>query len=399
MAVFRVERNRNFTVMANYHLKDKTISLKAKGLLSMLLSLPDTWIYSIKGLARICKEGVDAIRTALQELVKAGYVICSRKRDARGQLKGADYTIYEKPQTAEQTKAQEEESTEPDAPIPVFALPVLDEPVQESPVLDNPILESPPQINNNILSPAGMDNPFSVTPKKKINKKTTKENPYPSNPYQSQAAWVCQMPAPMSGGMGSMMPSLRMERQANKTVAELQDEIQKRIGYEALSQEYGREEMDEIVGIIMGVMMDQGYSVQLKNSIYPASFVKTQFERLNSQHIIDVFDSLKKTGSDIHNTRKYLTACLLNAALSLSNHTNAKMRHNDFCQAESARFKAEEAAFDAFMDTCTPEFWEEIKREAYGTTRKETTIGNSVLPATPAFGGYRDHGVLGYCAG
>ena len=396
MAVFRVERNRNFTVMANYHLKDKALSLKAKGLLSMFLSLPDTWVYSIKGLARICKEGVDAITTALHELIKAGYVICSRKRNERGQLKEAEYTIYEKPQAAGQAENREEESAEQAAPAPVFSSPVLDEPAQDKPVLENPVLESPPEINNNILSPPGRDNPDSVTPKKKINKKTTKGNPYPSNPYQSLAAWVCEMPASLRG---SMMPSLRMEQQADEKVAYLQDEIETQIGYEALSQEYGQGEMDEIVGIIMGVMMDQGYSVQLKNSVYPASFVKTQFKRLNSQHIISVFDSLKNTGSKIHDTRKYLTACLLNAALSLNNQIDAKVRHNDYRQAEMARMKAEEAALDQFMESCTPDFWEGIKREAHSTARTEAASGNSLLPASPALDGYRNDGVLGYCAG
>ena len=399
MAVFRVERNRNFTVMANYHLKDKALSLKAKGLLSMFLSLPDTWVYSIKGLARICKEGVDAIRTALQELVKAGYVICSRKRNERGQLKEAEYTIYEKPQAAGQVKNPEEESAEQAAPAPVFSSPVLDEPAQDKPVLENPVLESPPVINNNILSPTGRDTPDSVTPKKKINKKTTKGNPYPSNPYQSLAAWVCEMPASLRGGLGRMMPSLRMEQQADEKAAYLQDEIETQIGYEALSQEYGREEMDEIVGIIMGVMLDQGHSVQLKNSVYPASFVKTQFKRLNSQHIISVFDSLKNTGSKIHDTRKYLTACLLNSALSLNNQIDAKVRHNDYRQAEMARMKAEEAALDKFMESCTQDFWEGIKREAHSTTRTEAASGNSLMPVSPAFGGYRNDGVLGYCAG
>ena len=72
MAVFRVERTRDYTVMSNYHLRDKRISLKAKGLLSMMLSLPDDWNYTTRGLAKICKEGVDAIGGALRELENCG---------------------------------------------------------------------------------------------------------------------------------------------------------------------------------------------------------------------------------------------------------------------------------------------------------------------------------------
>lgn len=74
MAVFRVEKNRNYTVMSNVHLKDKGISLKAKGLLSVILSLPEDWNYTTRGLAAICKEGVDSIGAALRELESAGYL-------------------------------------------------------------------------------------------------------------------------------------------------------------------------------------------------------------------------------------------------------------------------------------------------------------------------------------
>ena len=73
MAVFRIEKNKNYTVMANYHLRDISLSLKAKGLLSLMLSLPEGWDYTTKGLACICKDGVDSICSTVKELEKAGY--------------------------------------------------------------------------------------------------------------------------------------------------------------------------------------------------------------------------------------------------------------------------------------------------------------------------------------
>ena len=98
MAVFRVERTNNYTVMSNYHLRDKTISFKAKGLLSMMLSLPEKWDYTLQGLAHINREQLDAIRQAVHELEQAGYIVRVRERDSRGRLRGAEYTIYEQPQ-------------------------------------------------------------------------------------------------------------------------------------------------------------------------------------------------------------------------------------------------------------------------------------------------------------
>lgn len=128
MPVFRVERNRNYTTMSNYHLRDKDLSLKAKGLLSMCLSLTESWDYSVNGLVAISKEGRDAILSAVRELEQAGYIVRSRERDERGCLRGAEYAIYEVPQ-----------SPETDSPA-------LEKPTQAIPTLDNPAQENPAQL-------------------------------------------------------------------------------------------------------------------------------------------------------------------------------------------------------------------------------------------------------------
>ena len=107
MAVFRVERNKGYTVMSNYHLRDRNLSLKSKGLLSQMLSLPEDWDYTLKGLSSINKESIDAIRTAVWELEKAGYITRRQGRDEQGKMAAIEYTIYETPQnTARDWKIQ-----------------------------------------------------------------------------------------------------------------------------------------------------------------------------------------------------------------------------------------------------------------------------------------------------
>ena len=98
MSVFRVEKNKNYTVMANYHLRDENLSLKARGLLSMILSLPDDWDYSLAGLVKISKDGLTAVRAALHELEDNGYIHRERQRGPHGRLAGSIYTVYEYPQ-------------------------------------------------------------------------------------------------------------------------------------------------------------------------------------------------------------------------------------------------------------------------------------------------------------
>ena len=106
MAVFRVERTRDFTVMSNYHLRDKNLSLKAKGLLSLMLSLPEDWDYTLSGLARICQEGKDAIRGAISELERAGYVWRRQATDRNDKFSANEYIIRERPVVPEQPEAR-----------------------------------------------------------------------------------------------------------------------------------------------------------------------------------------------------------------------------------------------------------------------------------------------------
>jgi hypothetical protein len=101
MAVFRVEKSQNYTVMSNYHLRDKELSLKAKGLLSQMLSLPDDWDYTLAGLSHINRESKDAIRSAVNELEVAGYIQRRQTTDASGKFSGNEYVIHEGPVTTE----------------------------------------------------------------------------------------------------------------------------------------------------------------------------------------------------------------------------------------------------------------------------------------------------------
>ena len=132
MAVFRVEKNKGYTVMSNHHLRNKELTLKAKGLLSQMLSLPENWDYTLAGLSHINKESIDAIRTAVLELEKAGYIKRSQGRDKKGKMTAITYTIYEQPQS------------------PVLENPTSDNPTLEKPKTDNPTSDNPMQLNKDI---------------------------------------------------------------------------------------------------------------------------------------------------------------------------------------------------------------------------------------------------------
>ena len=134
MAVFRIEKTRDYTVMANHHLRNKALSLKAKGLLSLMLSLPEDWDYTTRGLSCICKDGVDSIRVGIQELEANGYLVRERRRNENGQYGAIEYTILEKPRQVA-------------IPPPVQEKPILENPTQVIPMQVLPTQEIPAQLS------------------------------------------------------------------------------------------------------------------------------------------------------------------------------------------------------------------------------------------------------------
>ena len=289
MAVFRVEKTRDYTVMANHHLKNRDLTLKAKGLLSVMLSLPDDWDFTLKGLARINREGIDAIREGIRELEQAGYVMRHRVRDERGKLRGNEYVIYERPQLpASDCPAQEK---------PALENPTLDNPTQENPTLEKPTLENPMQLNTQGTKTYS---PNTYVPN------THAENPNPSNPYPS----FRQTPAQETDG-----------------VMELMEAVRSQIGYDCIADRFNRERLDEIVELITEILASRSETITISGVAYPAALVKRRFEMINSLHIEFVFASLEQSASPIRNIKQYLTTTLFNATGTMNSYYDALVRH------------------------------------------------------------------------
>lgn len=131
MGTFRVHKTSNFTIMSNYHFKEKKMTLKAKGLLSLMLSLPDDWNYSVSGLVTLSKDGKDGVMTALAELEKFGYLTRERVVNNKGQFAGIEYNIYEQPQKE---------------------TPIADKPISAKQNTEKPIAEKAPLLNTNSIN-------------------------------------------------------------------------------------------------------------------------------------------------------------------------------------------------------------------------------------------------------
>ena len=285
MAVFRIDKTRDYTVMSNHHLRNTSLSLKAKGLLSLMLSLPDNWDYTTRGLARICKDGIDSICAGVRELEDHGYVVRERVRGSNGQLGAIEYTILEQPKELE---------------------PKREKPEQENPVQVNPILEKPEQEN-----PAQLNIDITRTEESK-NKLSNMQpsNPIPSNP-----------PSPIGARIGLE------KKDARDIYREL---IYENIEYDILCQDnlFDREMLDEIAELIVDTVCSARKTIRIAGDDFPAEVVKSRFMKLNSSHVEYVMDCMKDNTTYVRNIKKYLLAALYNAPLTISNYYSSLVNHD-----------------------------------------------------------------------
>ena len=306
MAVFRVEKNSGYTVMSNHHLRNQELSLKAKGLLSQMLSLPDNWDYTLKGLSLINREKIDAIREAIRELERAGYIVRSRERDEKGRLRGADYVIYELPQ-------------KPVSDLPTLENPTLDNPTQENPTLENPTLENPTQLNKDILRTDLSKKERSIT-----DLSSTDSIPILS-PYP--------FPLSVDGKQAAAPPERKRKETAdseNEAYRIYREIICDNIEYDILLQDkrIDRDRLDEIVDIILETVCSSRKKIRIAGDDYPAELVKSKFMKLNSSHIEFVFDCLRENTTKIRNIRQYLRAVLFNAPSIIDSYYTALVAHD-----------------------------------------------------------------------
>ena len=281
MAVFRVERNKGYTVMSNHHLRNRELSLKAKGLLSQMLSLPEDWDYTLAGLSFINREKIDAIRETVKELERAGYIVRSRERDEKGRLRGAAYVIYEQPQTP-----------------PVSDLPILENPTLENPTQENPTLENPTQLNKDIQK---TDLP------KKEEKNTDISNTH-SIPIHSLN------PLPYDGEAAAP-PERKGTEAITQSAFEIYGGIIKdNISYGILVQDrtLDKDRLDEIVDLMLETVCTRRKTIRIAGDDYPAELVKAKLMKLDSEHIRFVLDCLRENTTKIRNIKQYMKAALFN---------------------------------------------------------------------------------------
>lgn len=278
--VVRVIKDTNFTVMSNYHLRDNKLSLKAKGLLSLVLSLPEDWDYTIKGLLQFARDKNDSFAATLKELENNGYLNRERKRNEKGQVKGNKYYFYETPKLNEKFTETKLESPKRENPVQVKK-PKRENPVQGKPVQENPVL-----LNKDILN------------KEKLNKDITNNLSYQSKDNIDSKA-----------------------QDENKMIDEIDfktklEKVKQQVKYDNLISKYSNAQIDEIIELIAWCLCTSLQSLKINGTSTDIMLMRTKIAQLTDKHIEYILKCLEDNKTAIKNRRNYLLTCIYNAASS-----------------------------------------------------------------------------------
>ena len=260
--------------MSNHHLRNKNLSLRAKGLLSVMLSLPEEWDYTLKGLAHISKEGVDAIRSAIKELEKFGYIERHRKRNKKGQLKTSEYIIHE---------------------LPILPEPKQTEPILENPTLDNPTQGKSTQLNTNKSNTKELNTDLIKYPS--INKAEPEET------ASADKRWIDRY---------------------NKTNSEVKEQIE----YDSLILTNNAELVNDIVSVMTEVLIIDTPYYTIEGKQIPTELVRINYRKITYGRLDAFLLDFSRLYSEIKNSKKYLITALYNIASTAETSITNRVNHD-----------------------------------------------------------------------
>ena len=291
MREFDIEEVKGYTIMPNYHQRDRTLTVKAKGILSQMFSLPEGWDYTLRGLAYLNADGIDSLRTGIRELEEAGYIERRRIRDEGGKLRGTTYKVYATPR----------------------------KPASYSPTLENPTLVNPTEVIPTQENPTQLN--IDITSNEKSNTDVSITHSIPS---------------------GEPRPSVLASLEAKRKEAEYRDMdmyreiIMENIDYDILLTDmpYDHDRLEEVLELLVETVCSTKKYIRVAGADYPAEVVRSRLLKLTAEHIRFVFDCLKENTTKVRNIKQYLLTTLYNAPTTIGNYYSALVQHDMYGSRE-----------------------------------------------------------------
>jgi len=332
--IFRVYKQGNFTVMSNHHLQNSNLSLKAMGLLSKLLSLPDDWHISIRGMAKICKDGYDSIRTAFKELITEGYVIRKQMRDPLGKLSGIEYIVRESPDVEipdEFINDKNPSACDTDCEYDSLKDSLEDLNKTEEGVCAEEEKKIEKTIENRGFEPYG-ENPCTGNP--------STENPSTGNPTTGNPTTgnPTRINTNITNNTNKLNTNTPPPPPKEKSEVEVEERIKQKLGYSALLADNDKTNLDAIVRLLVRYESGLGQYAYIDGKKISAAELQKKFLSLRSEDIERVLCSV--ASAEIKNMTNYLISSLYRTRLRSSTEKpeppqiNSKNRFNNFHQRD-----------------------------------------------------------------
>ena len=310
MSIFRVEKSKNYTVMSNYHLRDKNLSLKTIGLLSLILSLPENWDYSQAGLAAICKDGEDSIRSGLKELEKYGYLERERERDENGRMRGTIYHIYETPKNK-----RIPEMENPTMELPIVEIPTLENPILVNSTLENPIQDNPSQATPKQAKQGQINKDIITTEEENTKVRNIDQSIYPSNDKKMNDRKMGDVDTERTSLKERIKINISydfFEHKFNNLEEKLENGLIDLVEYEEQTNSYNLSTIDKVISYMLDVILSRNNSpVQIGDDLIDRDVVKEKLMQTNMLQMKQVVYALNTT--TIKNPKKYAISMLYNA--------------------------------------------------------------------------------------
>lgn len=326
--VFRVEKSSNYTVMSNFHMMDYTLSYKAKGILSEILSLPPTWDYTLAGLAALANDGIDSVRSGIKELENSGYIIRKQTRDELGRMSINEYTVYERREDNPEFMKNQTNKTEnpiqlkkstnfikgekackssisPSLENPITVQPQTDSPLLENPITDNPMSENP--MTNKV---------FNILNTKGLN---TYESNLSNQSISEQAEKNCE----------------KIDRIDVDKLSRYRSLICSNIEYDELiaQNEADKPKIDEILENMLEMMFCTADTMRIGGTDQPTSLVQSRVMKIDSSCIEYILLCMRRNTTKVRNIKAYLRTVIFNAPSTMDSFFDSEVNNALYGQA------------------------------------------------------------------
>ena len=309
MPVCRIMKENNYTRVSNHYLRDNSLSFKAKGLLTLMLSLPEDWDYTIAGLAQFTADGRVSIANTIRELEECGYIRRSQNRGENGAFAQNEYWIYEVPQTDEPPCAENVEAADdnvfPDENSEMNDIePMADiELTAEMSLLTDKTDTEDGGKNLTIFSPS-LPVPLTEIPSTDI--------------------------MPTENCTQQIKELQKTEKQNLIRYDLMRARARERVEYAVLQEEYPTELLNELIEIVVEMEVCEGKSMLIAGTVYPTELVRARMQMLNAECVRYVLDCLREVKPQIRNMKKYLMASLFNAPATMENFMESRVQREVF---------------------------------------------------------------------